>query len=138
MGNFTNKLLFIVTSAHGEILVRLIPGLNDIEETETGAVNRTGWRGGNKGDNGWRGEDTIESTNPPTDCSVFFDISGCPTPQKITTYSLSANRQRPLAGTLRAAFFNTFRRSKNQALYVVPPFVIAYAAMNWAIERYAT
>lgn len=65
-------------------------------------------------------------------------ITGCPTPQKgIVTYSLSANRQRPLAGTAHAAIFNTWRRFRHQVLYVVPPFVAAYAAMNWAVERYA-
>ncbi|KAG8526774.1 uncharacterized protein KY384_008203 [Bacidia gigantensis] len=57
-------------------------------------------------------------------------------PQKgVTTYALSANRQRPLAGTLNAAVFNTWRRFKAQALYVIPPLVIAYSAMNWAIEK---
>lgn len=34
------------------------------------------------------------------------------------------------------AIFNTFRRSKNQVLYVVPPFVIAYFLMDWAEQRY--
>ncbi|KAF5860563.1 hypothetical protein ETB97_001406 [Aspergillus alliaceus] len=62
---------------------------------------------------------------------------GCPTPQRIASYSLSPNRQRPLAGTAHAAFFNTFRRFRHQVLYVAPPFIIAYAAMNWAIEKYA-
>lgn len=61
---------------------------------------------------------------------------GCPTPQRIASYSLSPNRQRPLAGTAHAAFFNTFRRFRHQVLYVAPPFIIAYAAMNWAIEKY--
>ncbi|GIK04625.1 ubiquinol--cytochrome-c reductase subunit 8 [Aspergillus viridinutans] len=60
---------------------------------------------------------------------------GCTTPQRIVTYSLSSNRQRPLAGAFHAAIFNTFRRFRGQVLYVVPPFVAAYAAMNWAIER---
>jgi hypothetical protein len=63
---------------------------------------------------------------------------GCPTPQRVTSYSLSPNRQRPLAGAANAAVFNTFRRFRHQVLYVVPPFVAAYAAMNWAIERYAS
>ncbi|KKK13476.1 cytochrome b-c1 complex subunit 8 [Aspergillus rambellii] len=60
---------------------------------------------------------------------------GCTTPQRIASYSISPNRQRPLAGTFHAAIFNTFRRCRHQVLYVVPPFVAAYAAMNWAIER---
>lgn len=41
----------------------------------------------------------------------------------------------PLAGARHAAIFNTFRRSKNQFLYVVPPFVLAYMALKWAEER---
>lgn len=51
------------------------------------------------------------------------------------TYSLSPNRQRPFAGAAHAAIFNTFRRFRHQVLYVAPPFIVAYAAMNWAIER---
>ncbi|KAJ5167072.1 Cytochrome b-c1 complex subunit 8 [Penicillium canariense] len=58
-----------------------------------------------------------------------------PDPQRIATYALSSNRQRPFAGAFNAAIFNTFRRFRHQVLYVVPPFVIAYAAMNWAVER---
>ncbi|MCJ1250793.1 hypothetical protein MMC30_008021 [Trapelia coarctata] len=57
-------------------------------------------------------------------------------PQKgIASYAISANRQRPLAGTLNAAIFNTWRRFKAQALYVLPPLALAYATMNWAIEK---
>ncbi|RAH65080.1 ubiquinol--cytochrome-c reductase subunit 8 [Aspergillus aculeatinus CBS 121060] len=54
---------------------------------------------------------------------------------RITSYSLSPNRQRPLAGAGHAAIFNTFRRFRHQVLYVAPPFIAAYALMNWAIER---
>jgi hypothetical protein len=65
----------------------------------------------------------------------------CPTgsqPQKgIVHYGLSANRQRPLAGTLNAAIFNTWRRFSHQVLYFAPPLVIAYYSMQWAIERFA-
>ncbi|KAJ5826784.1 Cytochrome b-c1 complex subunit 8 [Penicillium robsamsonii] len=46
---------------------------------------------------------------------------GCPTPQRIATYSLSANRQKPFAGAGHAAIFNVFRRFRHQVLYVVPP-----------------
>ncbi|OJD22173.1 hypothetical protein ACJ73_06483 [Blastomyces percursus] len=65
-----------------------------------------------------------------------FGNFGCPTPQKISTYSLSPNRQRPFAGALYNAIFNTWRRTRNQALYVIPPFVAAYAIINWAQERF--
>jgi len=60
---------------------------------------------------------------------------GSQTQKGVTSYSMSANRQRPLAGTAHAAVFNTFRRASAQVFYVVPPFVIAYLAMGWAIER---
>lgn len=64
------------------------------------------------------------------------DCIGSPPQKGVTTYALSANRQRPLAGTLNAAVFNSWRRFRAQALYVIPPFAIAYVAMNWAIEKY--
>jgi ubiquinol-cytochrome c reductase subunit 8 len=54
----------------------------------------------------------------------------------ITSYAMSPNRQRPMANVVSKGFWNMMRRSKNQVLYVVPPFVAAYAAMHWAIERY--
>ncbi|CAD6442432.1 ff6f2391-0c4a-49e0-8dd2-adf7f84c5cf0 [Sclerotinia trifoliorum] len=57
-------------------------------------------------------------------------------PQKgVASYALSANRQRPFAGAFNAAIFNTWRRFRGQVLYVAPPFIIAYTAMEWAIER---
>lgn len=61
--------------------------------------------------------------------------TGSMTQKGVTTYALSPNRQRPLAGALNSAVFNTWRRFRGQALYVIPPFVIAYLAMGWAIER---
>ncbi|RMZ74771.1 hypothetical protein DV737_g5760, partial [Chaetothyriales sp. CBS 132003] len=57
-------------------------------------------------------------------------------PQKgIVTYSLSSNQQRPLAGTARAAVFNTFRRTSHQIFYWLPPLLVGYAAMEWATEK---
>ncbi|KAI9830867.1 MAG: hypothetical protein M1826_004296 [Phylliscum demangeonii] len=57
-------------------------------------------------------------------------------PQKgIVTYALSPNRQRPLAGVLNAAVFNSWRRFRNQVLYFAPPLVGAYLLMDWAIAR---
>ncbi len=59
-------------------------------------------------------------------------------PQKgVTSYSLSPNRQRPLAGTLHAAVFNVARRTRQQILFWLTPMVIAYMAMEWATEKYA-
>lgn len=51
------------------------------------------------------------------------------------TYGLSSNRQRPFAGFFTKGVWNSVRRVRNQILYVVPPFVVAYSAMQWAIER---
>ncbi|RPA82350.1 hypothetical protein BJ508DRAFT_414183, partial [Ascobolus immersus RN42] len=53
----------------------------------------------------------------------------------IVTYSLSANRQRPLAGAAHAAVFNSWRRFRGQALYVIPPFAAAYYLMEWANHK---
>ena len=62
-------------------------------------------------------------------------ITGSPTQKGIITYSLSANRQNPLAGAGHAAIFNTWRRFRSQVLYWAPPMIIAYCAMEWAVER---
>ena len=57
-------------------------------------------------------------------------------PQKgIVHYGLAQNRQNPLAGTLNAAIFNTFRRTRGQILYSAVPMLIGYEAMQWAIEK---
>jgi hypothetical protein len=56
----------------------------------------------------------------------------------IIYYGLSSNAQRPLAGTLNAAIFNSARRVGAQVLYFLPPLVVAYVAMDWAIERYGS
>lgn len=61
---------------------------------------------------------------------------GSPPQKGVTSYSLSSNRQAPLAGTLHNAIFNTWRRFRNQVLFVVPPFVAAYMIIGWAKERY--
>ncbi|MCJ1428927.1 ubiquinol--cytochrome-c reductase subunit 8 [Sticta canariensis] len=58
-----------------------------------------------------------------------------PTQKGIVSYAISANRQRPLAGAAYAAVFNTWRRFRAQALYFIPPFTIAYLAMDWAIKK---
>ncbi|OKL63941.1 Cytochrome b-c1 complex subunit 8 [Talaromyces atroroseus] len=61
---------------------------------------------------------------------------GCPTPTRgIAAYTISPNRQNPFAGAGHAATFNVFRRFRHQVLYVAPPFIVAYAAMSWAVEK---
>ncbi|EMR62028.1 putative ubiquinol-cytochrome c reductase complex ubiquinone-binding protein [Eutypa lata UCREL1] len=61
---------------------------------------------------------------------------GCVLPQRgIITYSMSPNRQNPLAGAANAAVFNTWRRFSKQVLYWAPPLFVAYYAMKWADER---
>jgi ubiquinol-cytochrome c reductase subunit 8 len=71
--------------------------------------------------------------------ALIFPISFNPgsRPQKgIVTYAISANRQRPLAGALHAAIFNTARRTKDQLLYWLPTTLIGYVVLKWAIDRY--
>ncbi|KAI1862607.1 hypothetical protein JX265_002773 [Neoarthrinium moseri] len=53
----------------------------------------------------------------------------------IITYGLSSNRQNPVAGAAHAAVFNTWRRFSKQILYVAPPMIFFYYAMDWAIHR---
>ncbi|TAQ88073.1 hypothetical protein B7494_g3630 [Chlorociboria aeruginascens] len=65
----------------------------------------------------------------------IHNSTGSPPQKGIASYSLSSNRQRPLAGTLNAAIFNTWRRFSHQVFYFAPPFIIAYFALDWAIER---
>ncbi|KAE9967185.1 hypothetical protein BLS_006524 [Venturia inaequalis] len=60
---------------------------------------------------------------------------GSPPQKGVTTYGLSPNRQRPLAGAAYNAVFNTFRRTKNQIFFWLPPMLIGYATMKWATER---
>ncbi|RYP26437.1 hypothetical protein DL768_011730 [Monosporascus sp. mg162] len=61
---------------------------------------------------------------------------GCVLPQRgVITYSMSPNRQNPLAGAGRAAVFNTWRRFSTQVLYWAPPLVAAYYAVKWAGDR---
>lgn len=57
-------------------------------------------------------------------------------PQKgIVSYAISANRQRPLAGTAHAAVFNSWRRFRAQVLFWAPPLLFFYGLMNWAVEK---
>ncbi|KAI0390852.1 cytochrome b-c1 complex subunit 8 [Xylariaceae sp. FL0594] len=60
---------------------------------------------------------------------------GGATQKGIITYSVSPNRQNPVAGAFHDAIFNTWRRFSAQVLYVAPPFIFAYYAMSWATER---
>ncbi|KAG5962844.1 ubiquinol--cytochrome-c reductase subunit 8 [Claviceps arundinis] len=53
----------------------------------------------------------------------------------IIHYGISANRQNPMVGTFHDAIFNTFRRTKGQILYWLPPMIAAYGLLNWATER---
>ena len=62
--------------------------------------------------------------------------SGSPPQKGIATYSLSSNRQNVNAHALYNAVFNTWRRSKNQIGYWLPPFAIAYFTLDWAIKKY--
>lgn len=41
-------------------------------------------------------------------------------------YAVSSQAQKPLAGAMHAAFFNTLRRVKAQAFYVIVPVGLYY------------
>ncbi|KAE9366322.1 putative ubiquinol-cytochrome C reductase complex subunit UcrQ [Stipitochalara longipes BDJ] len=58
-----------------------------------------------------------------------------PKQKYITVYTLCANRQRPLAGAMHNAVFNTARRVRGQILYVAPPFVFAYLLFSWMEKK---
>ncbi|KAI0424874.1 cytochrome b-c1 complex subunit 8 [Xylaria sp. FL1042] len=80
---------------------------------------------------------------PEANMDMDMDVNGNEsTPQRgqkqkgIITYTISGNRQNPLAGTAHDAIFNTWRRFSKQVLYVAPPFIAFYYAMSWATERY--
>jgi ubiquinol-cytochrome c reductase subunit 8 len=60
---------------------------------------------------------------------------GSQTQKNIITYSLAANRLNPTSHILSDAVFNTFRRTRNQILYWVPPLLAGYMLMDWATER---
>jgi hypothetical protein len=79
----------------------------------------------------------IASSESETTSSILTRILNAGSlPQKgIVHYGLAQNRQNPLAGTLNAAIFNTFRRTRGQILYWGVPLLIAYEAMQWAIEK---
>ncbi|KAL3230591.1 Cytochrome b-c1 complex subunit 8, mitochondrial [Nakaseomyces bracarensis] len=51
---------------------------------------------------------------------------GSPKQKGITSYSVSPYAQKPLAHSMQNAVFNTFRRVKSQALYVLIPAGIYY------------
>lgn len=60
---------------------------------------------------------------------------GSPKQKYITTYTVSPYATKPMKGALYNSVFNTFRRVKNQAFFVVVPFFIVGAIWNKA-EKY--
>ncbi|KAK9449799.1 cytochrome b-c1 complex subunit 8 [Limtongia smithiae] len=62
---------------------------------------------------------------------------GGPKQRGIVTYSLSPFAQKPFAGALYNAFFNTFRRVSSQAIYVVVPTALFGYLITSAQERNA-
>lgn len=55
----------------------------------------------------------------------------------IITYSLSPFRQRAFAGFFKKGVFNTIRRVKSEAPYLVPPAIVLYMVITWAEEANA-
>lgn len=63
----------------------------------------------------------------------WWGAMGGPTQKNIAMYSVSPYATKPLKGNLYNAFFNTFRRTKNQILYIVLPGIIVWNV--WAKAR---
>jgi ubiquinol-cytochrome c reductase subunit 8 len=63
----------------------------------------------------------------------WWGSMGSPAQKYITTYTVSPYATKPLKGAAHNAVFNTFRRVKNQVLYVVIPAVIVWNV--WAEAR---
>lgn len=62
---------------------------------------------------------------PKTYMGWWGNIGG-PKQKYVTTYTVSPFATRPLKGALYNSVFNTFRRTKNQALYIVIPAAIVW------------
>lgn len=58
---------------------------------------------------------------------------GAPTQKYVNQYTVSPFATKPLKGNLYNSVFNVFRRTKNQALYVIIPGVIVWNI--WAKAR---
>lgn len=58
---------------------------------------------------------------------------GSPAQKYVNMYTVSPYATRPLKNNLHNAIFNTFRRAKNQVLYVVIPGVIVWNV--WTANR---
>jgi ubiquinol-cytochrome c reductase subunit 8 len=63
-------------------------------------------------------------------------VPGLPAQKGVVSYQIAPNRvsQETILYN-KGGVFNMIRRSRNQFLYVVPPFVAAYFLMSWAEER---
>ncbi|KAG4306555.1 hypothetical protein PORY_000543, partial [Pneumocystis oryctolagi] len=60
---------------------------------------------------------------------------GGPVQKGIITYSLSPRAQNPFAGAFHSAFFNTYRRCRQQILYFGVPLAMGYSIYVWANKR---
>ncbi|CED82816.1 Ubiquinol cytochrome c reductase, subunit QCR8 [Phaffia rhodozyma] len=54
----------------------------------------------------------------------------------IITYSISQNEQAAMRGAFEGYIFHGFKRIARHAPYFVPPFVVGYAAFQWAENKY--
>ncbi|RSL55895.1 Cytochrome b-c1 complex subunit 8 [Fusarium duplospermum] len=78
---------------------------------------------------------TIRRTSTTWTNQETNSTSGGEKQRGIVTYGLSANRQNPFAGATHAAIFNTFRRTKSQIFFWLPPMLAGYYIMDWAVHR---
>ncbi|KAI8968507.1 UcrQ family protein [Mycotypha africana] len=62
---------------------------------------------------------------------------GGPTQRGVVTYMISSFEQKPFAGALHNAVFNTARRVASQIPYVGVPFAFGYWVYSSAIKEHA-
>ncbi|WPK23731.1 hypothetical protein PUMCH_000976 [Australozyma saopauloensis] len=58
---------------------------------------------------------------------------GSPKQKNVATYTVSPYATKPLKNNLYNAVFNTFRRTKNQALFIIIPAVVVWNV--WVVAR---
>ncbi|KAH6935850.1 hypothetical protein HPB50_010813 [Hyalomma asiaticum] len=55
----------------------------------------------------------------------------------IVMYRLSPYEQRAFAGLFKQGIPNVIRRTKDQVLYVLPPFFVTYLFYDWGVREHA-
>ncbi|KAL7754061.1 hypothetical protein RI367_000040 [Sorochytrium milnesiophthora] len=57
--------------------------------------------------------------------------------RNIIAYAVSPFRQRAFAGAMKKGLFNVWRRTSQQAPYIIPPVLLGYAMYKYSSDKYA-